>query len=104
MDFELIERHPWATAGIIGVGALLVYLYFRSRSSASASSTTYQGGYPVASTAAPDNQLAGLQIQANAQTNQLSTQLAAVGIQSNAQVQLGILAAQVQSQGIAATQ
>lgn len=109
-DFELIEKHPWWTAAIIGVGALLVYLFFRSRSNAAASAAGYQGGYQTvdptlaAAQLAASTQQANLQVQANAQTNQLNAQLAAVNIQSNAQIQLATLSAAVQSQNITATQ
>jgi hypothetical protein len=92
MDFSLVERHPWMTAGIIGVGALLLYLYWSRSSNSSTStdtstSTTYSGGYPV-STAPADNTLALAQISANAQTTQLSAQLQGLQIQTAGQVQI----------------
>jgi hypothetical protein len=76
MDFALIEEHPWKTALIIGAGAVLLYMYFRRGSSASADTTYQGGGYAPAATdpnAAAYN-LQGQQIQASLAGLQIQTQ------------------------------
>jgi len=81
MDFELIERHPWATAGIIGLGALILYLVLKRGSSSASSDTSYQGG--TTTVAADPNAAAASLAQ-----YQTQAQLQALGIQS--QTQLGL--------------
>lgn len=108
MDFTVIERHPWATTVVVGLGGLGLYLLLR-RGSSGSSGADAGGGVVYAGNAGPtDAQIAAnaaitqTQIAANAKTSELSAQLAAIGIQSNATVKIAELGAGVQNYQTAA--
>jgi hypothetical protein len=92
MDFQLITEHPWATAGIVAGGALVLYLYWKNGTSTAA--TDYSTTGYAASTAEDPNAIAAAtqvtlaQTSANAQITQLSAQLQGLSIQSATQIQL----------------
>lgn len=98
LDFSLITEHPWATAGIVALGGVGLYLYWNSGSSSSGDSSTSGGattGGPTYTTQAADpaatqaNTALGIaQLQANAQTNQFSAALAAQAQQLQASVDI----------------
>jgi hypothetical protein len=97
MDFSLIEEHPWKTTAVIGIGALLLYLYFRRGSSSAAADTSVYGG-AVAPAVDPNAAAYNLQGQ------QIQAQLAGLQIQSQGAVALKQLDVGATTAGIAAQQ
>jgi hypothetical protein len=90
MDFELIERHPWMTGGIVLGGGFLLYLLLRHRQ---ASSATGQAAVAVAG--GVDPQTAALQAQAAAQQTQMQGYISGLQIQGGTQVSLAQIGADV---------
>jgi hypothetical protein len=100
MDFELIERHPWATAGIVVVGGFVVYLIFRGGGSSAAAATSPNGVAYYPAPAGTDPTAAALQ----AQQDQISAALSATNIQAQTQLGLATISAGVSNTNVAAQQ
>jgi hypothetical protein len=99
MDFSLIERHPWATTGIVLGGGFLLFLIFRRRGS-----SAQTAGATVVQSTGVDAATMQAELAAQAQANQIQGQLSGLTIQGGTQVQLATIASQVQQQTVAATQ
>lgn len=99
MDFSLLEKHPWATTGVIAVGGIALFLVFRRSSSSPAaapsSGVVYSGVDP--SVLAANNAL-------SAQQAQVQGALSGAQIQGQTQIDLAGIGADVAKFTTSATQ
>lgn len=77
MDFSVIEQHPWATAGIIGIGGLGLYLLLRGRSGGGSDGggggvTYVGGGQPSDAAVAANAATTNAQLAVNAKVSEYS--------------------------------
>jgi len=98
MDFSLIERHPWATTGIVLGGGFLLYLVFRGRGGSGGSSA----GGVVYTGADPASANANAALAAQAQSTQAG--LSAIQLQGATQIQLASIGADLSKFQTAAAQ
>ena len=106
-DFSLLKEHPYITGGVVIIGGLLVYVWYKNRSASVDSS-----GNTVAGAAQPTaldlaNAQYGAQenlatIQANAQTNQLNAGLEVAQLEANTQTSAAQIGAQTSIAAISA--
>lgn len=97
MDFSLIERHPWWTAGIVVGGGVLLYVVLHRGSGSSSASTgvAYSGADPA---------LANANASLQAATQQQQAQLQGLSIQAQAQLGLAAIGADVSKYSTRASQ
>ena len=110
LNFELVKKHPYAVGGTLAAVFVIIYLYYKSKSTAAASSVTdlSQGSSQLQSLTSAA-QLANAQsnaqqniaeVQGNVMNTQTAAQLQSSLATTAAQLQLGTIQAQT---GLAAT-
>ncbi len=104
MDFSVIENHPWATAAVVGIGGLGLYLLLRGNgggdSGGGGGTVVYAGGgQPSDAQVAANASMVNIQSAANVRVSELSATLAGLGVQSDRDIQLAKIAAGVQNYG-----